>query len=92
MLLDDDVVTDREAKPGPFSGRLGREERVKHLLLHLGRNASAVVADPDFDAVAKVFGRGSKSWLVIASIRFRFACFRRTSHTTKPAGEGRHVA
>ena len=41
----------------------------KHLLLHLKRNASAVVADPDFDAVAKVFGRGSKSWLVIAANR-----------------------
>jgi hypothetical protein len=27
MLLDDDVVTDREAEPSSFSGRLGREER-----------------------------------------------------------------
>ena len=69
MLLDDDVVTDGQAKPSAFSGGLGREERVEHLLLHLRRNASAVVADPDFDAVAKVFGRGSKGWLVIAAIR-----------------------
>ena len=26
MLLDDDVVTDREAKAGAFSGRLSREK------------------------------------------------------------------
>ena len=64
MLLDDDVVTDGQAEPGPFTGRLGREERVEQLLLHLGRNAGAVVAYPDFDAVAEVLGRGSKRWLV----------------------------
>ena len=29
MLLDDDVVTDREAEPGAFSGRLRREERIE---------------------------------------------------------------
>ena len=42
MLLDDDVVTDGEAKAGAFSGRLGRKERIEDLLLHLGRNASAI--------------------------------------------------
>jgi hypothetical protein len=36
MLLDDDIVTDGKAKPGALSGRLGCEERVEHLLLHLG--------------------------------------------------------
>ena len=69
MLLDDDVVTDGQAQPSPFTGRLCRKERVEQLLLHLGRNASAVVANPDFDAVAEVLGRGSQRWLVVASIR-----------------------
>ena len=73
MLLDDDVVTDGQAKPSPFTGRLCREERVEHLLLHLGRYAGAVVAYPDFDAVAEVLGRGSKRWLIVASICLGFA-------------------
>ena len=60
MLLDDDVVTDREAEPGAFSGRLRREERIEDLLFHLGWNAGAVVADPDLHAVAKVFGGRSR--------------------------------
>ena len=59
MLLDDDVVTDGQTKPSPFTGWLGREERIEHLVLHLGRYAGAVVADADFDAVAEVLGRGS---------------------------------
>ena len=29
MLLDDDVVADGEAKPGPLSGGLGREELIE---------------------------------------------------------------
>ena len=73
MLLHDDVVTDGQAKAGPFSGRLCRKEGREQPLLHLGRNAGAIVADSDFDAVAKVLCRGSKRRLVIASIRFRFA-------------------
>ena len=77
MLLNDDVVTDREAKPGPFSGRLGRKERVEHFVLHIGRNARAVVADPDFDPFAKVLSGGSKGRLVVASICFRFTLGRR---------------
>ena len=56
MLLDDDVVTDGKAQSSPFTGRLGRKERVEHLFLDLGRYTSAVVADPDFDALAKVLG------------------------------------
>ena len=70
MLLDDNVVTDRKAEAGSLASGLGRKEGIEHLVLHLGRNAGAVVADPDFDAVAKVSGRGSKRWLVVAPIRF----------------------
>ena len=44
-------------EPGALASRLGGEERIEHLVLHLGRNAGAVVANPDFDAVAEVFGR-----------------------------------
>ena len=66
MLLDDDVVTDGQAKPSPFTGRLCREERVEQLLLDLGRYAGAVVADSYFDPVAKVLGRGSQCGLVVA--------------------------
>ena len=76
MLLDDDVVTDGQAQPGPFTGRLGRKERVEQLLLHLGRYAGAVVANPDFDPVAEVLGRGSQRGLVIALIGVHFALGR----------------
>ena len=77
MLLDDDVVTDGKAQSGPFTGRFGREERVEHLLLHLGRNAGAVVANPDFYAIAEVFGRGSQRRLKIVAIGLRFTFSRR---------------
>ena len=58
MLLDDDVVTNGQAQPSPFTGRLGRKEWVEQLLPHLGWYAGAVVANSDFDAVAEVLGRG----------------------------------
>src|ERR1019366_6619842 len=77
MLLDNDIVTDGQTKPSSLANGLCREERIKHLFLHLRRNARAVVADPDFDAVAEVLGRGSKRRLVVASIRFRFTLRRR---------------
>ena len=32
MLLGDDVIADREAEPGAFAGRLGREERLEQLV------------------------------------------------------------
>ena len=52
MLLDDDVVTDGQAQPRPFTGRLGRKEGIEQLLLRLRRDTGAVVADPNLDAVA----------------------------------------
>src|SRR5665213_2955141 len=54
VLFHDDVVTHRQSEPGAFTRRLGRKERVEHLFLHLGRNAGAVVANPDFDMVTEV--------------------------------------
>src|ERR1700730_4467705 len=58
VLFYDDVVAHRKSKPGSFTGRLCREERVEHLFLDLGRNTRAVVANPDFDGIAEIFGCG----------------------------------
>src|SRR5580704_16981681 len=57
MLFHDDVMTDRKPQSGALSSRLGGEERIEHLGLHLGRNARAIVANPDLDAVAEIFCR-----------------------------------
>src|SRR5580658_2815188 len=73
MLLDDDVVTNGQAKASTLSGWFGREEGIEHLLPDLGRNAGAVVAYPDFDAVAEVPGRGSERGLIVAPIWVGFA-------------------
>ena len=54
MLLHDDVVSDGQAKASALSSRLRREEGIEHLFPDLGRNAGAVVANPDFNFVAKV--------------------------------------
>src|SRR5215831_12655694 len=55
VLLDDDVVADREAETGALPAWLGGEERIEHLVFHLGRDAGAVVADPDFHTITEVF-------------------------------------
>src|SRR5262249_18800096 len=73
MLLDDDVVTDGETKPGTLSGRLRREEWIEHLLLHVSRNTGSVVANPNFHVVTEVLGRGSEGGLLIVSPCLRFA-------------------
>ena len=68
MLLDDDVVTNGQPEPGAFTGRFCREERVEQLLPRFERDAGAVVAYLDFDAVA------GDSWLwqlgVASALRF----------------------
>src|SRR5262249_50744010 len=64
MLLDNDVMTDREAQSSPFSGRLGREERIENSFLHMGRNTAAVVANSDLHLVSKVFCRRQKCGFV----------------------------
>ena len=70
MLLDDDVVTDRQPQPRTLAGGLGREERIEYLFLHLGRNAGAVVADADLHAVAEATCRGGKGRLeTVAGLR-----------------------
>ena len=64
MLLDHYVVADGEAKPGAFSGWLSREKRIEDLFSYVGRNASTVVAYPDFYALAKIFGNGGNSGFI----------------------------
>src|SRR4029077_12420972 len=57
MLLDDDVVTDREPKPRTFARWFGRKERIEHLVPDLRRNPNTIVTYPDLYAVAEAFGR-----------------------------------
>src|SRR5262249_35567745 len=77
MLFDDDVVTDGEAKTGPFSGGFRCEEWIEHLLLHVRRNTSAVVPNSDLHTITKAFRRRSKSWLIAIATGLRFAFRRR---------------
>src|SRR5262245_45754234 len=77
MLLHDDVVSDRQAQAGAFSGWFGRKERIEHLLLYLGRNARAVVANPDLYAVVEVLRRGSECGLIAIATLLLFALGRR---------------
>src|SRR6202521_2642948 len=55
--LGNKLVADRQAKPRPLAGRLGREEGLEQLLLVFRRNTDAVVAHPDLDGVPKISGR-----------------------------------
>ena len=56
VLFHDDVVAHRQAKSGALARGLGGEEGIEHLLLHFRGDSGAVVANPDFDPVAEVFG------------------------------------
>src|ERR1700730_1907733 len=58
----DNLVTDRQAKPRPLAGRLGREEGLEQLLLVFRRNTSAVVAHPDLHEVPQVPRRDLEDW------------------------------
>src|SRR6202140_5712468 len=60
--LGNDLVTDRQAKPRPLAGRLGREEGLEQLLLVFRRNTDAVVAHPDLDGVPQIPGRDLEDW------------------------------
>src|ERR1700682_5046579 len=77
MLFNYDIVTQRKTETGSLAGGFCRKERIEHLFLYLGRNAGAVVADSNFDAVTEVLGRDREDGLVTASLHFRFALRRR---------------
>jgi hypothetical protein len=51
VLLDDNVVTQREAKAGPFARRLDGKERIEYFLFCPRRNAATIVTNQDFDVV-----------------------------------------
>src|SRR5215472_11959261 len=63
MLLDDDVVTDRQPKAGALASWLGGEEGIEHLFPHLRRNSNTIIPDPDLHAVAEAFSRGGNGRL-----------------------------
>src|SRR5262249_37501349 len=77
VLLDDDVVANREAKTCTFSRRLGCEERLEHLFLHIRRNTCTVIADSNFHTITKTLGRGREGGLMTTSLRLCFALRRR---------------
>src|SRR5262245_55042256 len=68
MLLHNDVVTDGESKPGSFSGRLRREERVEHLVFYFRWNTRAVIPNPDFHTIAEASRRGHQGWFIAIAI------------------------
>src|SRR5262245_199173 len=69
MLLHNDVVTDGEPEPRPFSGRLRCEEWIEHLFFHVRWNTGAVVPNLDFNMVPKAPCRSHKGWLITITIR-----------------------
>src|SRR6476469_7786 len=68
MLLHNDVVTDRETKPGTLSGGLRCEERIEDLCLYFRWNTRAVIANPDFHTIAKASCRGHQGWFIAIAI------------------------
>src|SRR5256885_15823159 len=73
VLLDNNVEAQRKPETGALARGFGSEEWVEHLLPHLGRNARAVIANSDFDAVTEVSGRGGKRRLKTSEAIFRLS-------------------
>src|SRR5579862_5284383 len=67
MLLDDDVMADREPKPGALACGLGGEERIEHLFPNLRWDANTIVAYPDLHAVAETFSHSRNGRLETAT-------------------------
>jgi hypothetical protein len=73
VLLDDNVVTEGETKTCPFAGWLGGKEWIEYFLFYPGRNADAIVAYADLDAVTEASCRSSNGGLVtIPHLRLLF--------------------
>ena len=62
MLFHNDIVAHRKTQPRSFARWLRRKERVEHLFLHFGGNASAVVANADFYGVTKISCGRAEDW------------------------------
>src|SRR4051812_17097226 len=65
VLFHHNVVAHRKTEAGALARGLGGEERIEHLFLDLERDASAVVANADLDAIAQAFCRGAQRRLEI---------------------------
>src|SRR5580704_14219615 len=76
MLLDDDVMAERETKPGSLTRRLGRKEGIEHLLPDFRRNPGTVIADGDLHPVAEGFRCRCKRRLISVAALLRFALGR----------------
>jgi hypothetical protein len=76
MLLDDDIVTNGEAKASALSGGFGCEKGIEHFSFYLVGNASAVVAYADLNMVAEIFGRCCQGGLEITVGRLSLALRR----------------
>src|SRR5262245_37235951 len=74
MLLHNDVVTDGEAEPGSFSGRLRCEEWVEDLFFYFRWDARAVIPNPDFHTVAKASCRSHQGWFIAISLGSTLCC------------------
>ena len=74
MLLRDDVPDDRETKASAFADGLGREKRLKELVLDLWRDTGTINAASDFNCIAQIARRHPQSWfeLWIASCPLAF--------------------
>ena len=55
MLLGHNIVADREAEAGAFASRFGGEERLKELVLDLGRNWAST------DSLPRILAKVSSS-------------------------------
>ena len=53
VALGHNIVRERQAQPGAFSGGLDGKEGFENILPHGLRNAGAVVVDFDFDGVGR---------------------------------------
>ena len=88
MLLHDDVMAHRKAKPGSLTRRLGREERIEYLFFDLGRNAAAVVANADFNGASQVFRGRAEYRLKTRVAKLRLALGRRIKSVRDQVEEG----
>jgi hypothetical protein len=77
MLFDNDVMTDGQAEPSPFTSGLCRKERAEKLLLDLRCDTGAVVAYPDLHPVTKTSSRSRQLRLEVIVFRLSLASSRR---------------
>ena len=73
MLLNDDVMAEREARPIPSPAGLVVKKGLNILSLTSGGNPRTVIADADLHPVTEIFRRRRKLGHVAVVARLRFA-------------------